>query len=190
MPIVKSNFFQSLLIKKDQIPKLSITMNITIEKLLNKQIAYEHQASFSYLNMATWADLHECRGAAHFLYNQSQEERAHMMKIVDYLIILDKRPLIPTEAFSLKQDYPSIKSVFEEALINEKKVTQHVHKIATEALAAKDFNTFEFLQWFIAEQREEEDTIGKILGMFATIDREGVAYYHIDQAIKDLGEDN
>lgn len=162
-------------------------MNTTIEILLNQQITCEHQASLNYLNMATWADRHQCRGAAHFLYNQSQEERAHMMKIIDYLITLDKQPIIPTEAFFLTQDYPNIKSVFEEALDNEKKITQQVHKLATEALAAKDFNTFEFLQWFIAEQREEEDTIQTILGMFGTINREGVGYYNIDQAIKDLG---
>ena len=64
-------------------------MNPTIEKLLNQQTTYEHQASLNYLNMATWADMHQYCGAADFLYRQSKEERTHMMKIINYLIVID-----------------------------------------------------------------------------------------------------
>lgn len=163
-------------------------MNTTIERLLNQQITYEHQASLSYLNMATWADMHQCRGAAHFLYRQSEEERTHMMKIINYLITLDKRPIMPTGTFRLTEDYPNLKSLFEEALVNEKKITQHVHKLASTALDQEDFNTFEFLQWFVAEQREEEDNIQTILGMFNMVEKEGIGVYTIDQAIKKFGE--
>ena len=163
-------------------------MNTTIERLLNQQITYEHQASFSYLNMATWADLHQYCGAAHFLYRQSQEERTHMMKIIDYLITLGKRPIMPTGAFRLTEDYANLKSLFEDALANEKKITQHIHKLTATALDQEDFNTFEFLQWFVAEQREEEDNIQTILGMFNMVDKEGIGIYSVDQAIKNFGE--
>lgn len=165
-------------------------MNATIEKLLNEQIGHEHHASLSYLNMATWADLQQCCGAAHFLYNQSKEERGHMMKIIDYLITLGKQPLIKFQALSFPSDYPNLKGLFEEALAKERKITQYIHKLTAIALAEKDFSTFEFLQWFVAEQREEEDSIQTILGMFDMVDKEGVGYYTVDQAIKNFGQDH
>ena len=48
--------------------------------------------------------------------------------------------------------------MFEEALAHEEKVTARIHDMASLALELKDHATYNFLQWFIAEQVEEEET--------------------------------
>ena len=60
-------------------------MNTTIEKLLNDQIKYEASASMQYLAMASWADQKGYNGVAEFFYLQSEEERAHMIKLVKFV---------------------------------------------------------------------------------------------------------
>ena len=46
--------------------------------------------------------------------------------------------------------------------------------------------TFEFLQWFVAEQREEEAQARKALDLFHIIDKEGIEPYTIDKALAKL----
>ena len=53
----------------------------TIEKALNDQIALEAQSSFTYLAMASWADVNGYSNSAKFLYAQSAEERDHMLRL-------------------------------------------------------------------------------------------------------------
>ena len=60
-------------------------MNARIEELLNNQIKYEAQASIQYLAMASWADAEGYNGVAEFFYNQSEEERTHMTKLVKFV---------------------------------------------------------------------------------------------------------
>ena len=56
-----------------------------IEAALNKQIAQEGFASYYYLGMASWCQLKGFDGAATFMYRQSEEERAHMLKLFHYI---------------------------------------------------------------------------------------------------------
>jgi len=60
-------------------------MNTIIEKLLNDQVKFEAQASMQYLAMASWADANGFNGVADFFYNQSEEERVHMLKLVKFI---------------------------------------------------------------------------------------------------------
>ena len=52
---------------------------------LNKQIALEGNASAAYLAMAAWCERQGLKGCALFFYEQSAEERMHMMKIILYI---------------------------------------------------------------------------------------------------------
>ena len=53
-----------------------------VEDALNKQVANEGYASSSYLSMASWCDKEGLRGCAAFFYEQSEEERVHMLKLL------------------------------------------------------------------------------------------------------------
>ena len=56
-----------------------------IEKQLNEQLRMEAESSQYYLAMASWAEGKGYSGTAEFLYMHSEEERAHMMKILRYI---------------------------------------------------------------------------------------------------------
>ncbi len=161
-------------------------MHKDIRDLLNQQIAIELQSSQLYLSMATWADLHNYQGSAHFLYQQSQEERDHMMKIIHYLIESTIPPIIPSTQATQSQ-YPSLQALFQKALQSEQQVTQAIHRIVHQALQQKDYTTFNFLQWFVQEQKEEETTAQKANALFTLIGTQrGIDLYTIDQEIKKL----
>ena len=53
-----------------------------IEEALNQQIKIEAASSQLYLAMASWAETEGLGGTAQFLYKHSDEERMHMLKLV------------------------------------------------------------------------------------------------------------
>ena len=56
-----------------------------VEKSLNRQIELEANASQFYLAMASWAETKGLEGVANFFYRHSDEERAHMLKLIKYV---------------------------------------------------------------------------------------------------------
>ena len=64
-------------------------MNKRVEAALNDQIKKEASSSQFYLAMACWADMNGFSGVANFMYNQSDEERFHMLKLMKYVIERD-----------------------------------------------------------------------------------------------------
>lgn len=159
-------------------------MNKKVEKALNDQVAMEAFASNYYLAMAAWCDLKGFTGTAKFFYNQSEEERDHMMRIFHYLI--EARGKAEAPAIERPQlDYKSLPSIFETALKNEIKVTKSIHKILDVCTELRDYRTISFLQWFITEQVEEENQFQTILDKLKIIGEEGRSLYLID---KELGK--
>ena len=51
----------------------------------------------------------------------------------------------------------------------------------------RDRRTFDFMQWFVKEQIEEEDTIDRILQKFDVIGRDKLAINEIDKYMKSSG---
>ena len=56
-----------------------------IEKSLNDQLKIEAVSSHYYLAMASWAENKGYPGIADFMYQHSDEERMHMLKLVRYI---------------------------------------------------------------------------------------------------------
>ena len=52
-----------------------------MEQALNEQIGHEFSASLQYTNMATYFDAANLRMLAKFFHKQSDEERAHALKL-------------------------------------------------------------------------------------------------------------
>ncbi|MFY9235460.1 MAG: ferritin [Fimbriimonadaceae bacterium] len=133
-----------------------------LAKLLNEQIGHELEASNAYLGIAAFFGSQSLERWAGYFYKQSEEERMHALKIVTFLVDVEAQvdiPLVP----KAKTDYQSGVSAVEWALQNERTVTGQFHKMAEAALAEKDFTTFQFLQWFITEQVEEESSMQKLI---------------------------
>ncbi len=142
----------------------------------------EEFASRSYLALALWADEAAFEGAAAFLYKQTEEEREHMMKFIKFVLEAGGSPRISDYGEPLPKP-KSFKELFEIGLKHEKAVTKSIHAIAEMAWKGKDMATFNFLQWFIAEQVEEEDTFQTILDKIKLIEEHGGSLYMLDREL-------
>jgi ferritin len=158
-----------------------------IESALNDQISKEANSSFTYLSIAVWCERNGLEGNAQFFYRQAQEEHMHMMKLIHYVVEMDGKAIIPpiTEP---KKEFESIQNVFKITLSQEKEVTQSIHKIIDLANEASDHTTQNFLQWYVAEQREEESLIRKILDKIMLIGDGPQSLYYIDKEIERINQ--
>lgn len=154
----------------------------TIEKALNDQIALEAQSSFTYLAMASWADVNGYSNSAKFLYAQSAEERDHMLRLFNYINDAGGHALAPNITV-VNEDHKSLEDLFNETLKNEQKVTAAINNLVDICLNEKDHSTHNFLQWYVAEQHEEEKSFRSILDLFKIIGTDGKGLYHIDREI-------
>jgi len=137
-------------------------INKKIEEAINEQVTNEAYASSSYLSMASWCEVTGLRGAAGFFYQQSEEERVHMMKMVKYINEAGGHALV-SEIKEPPAKYKSINEAFEIALKQEQGVTKQINKLVDLSLETKDYASFNFLQWFVEEQLEEEKLFRTIL---------------------------
>ena len=137
-------------------------LNKKIEDICNRQIEREGYSSNLYLAMAVWAETSGLSGIAAWMYAQAEEERLHMLKFIKYINERGGKSVIP----SFKQppaEFKSVEEVFREVLKHEEFVTASINEIVALTLDEKDFNTHNFLQWFVMEQVEEEASVKHIL---------------------------
>ena len=127
----------------------------TIEDTLNKQLTKEANAAQIYLSYAIWADSEGYAGIANLLYRHSGEERNHMMKVVEY--IQDRGGKAKVTALSAPpKDPKNLQECFEKIFQHEVDNTTAIYGIVELAQKEKDWATWNFGQWFVKEQIEEE----------------------------------
>ena len=153
-----------------------------MNKALNKQVAMEAHAAAYYLSMASWCDQRGLDGSAAFFYNQSEEEREHMLKIFRYMNEADGKAESPAVE-KPQVEFDSFGSLFEIALGHEKKVTASIHEIMKLATTENDYRTVSLLQWFVDEQLEEETQMQTILDKLKLIGENGVGLYMLDSEL-------
>jgi len=154
-----------------------------VESALNEQIVHEAHASSSYLSMASWAEKEGYKGSAKFLYAQHEEEQEHMKKLFRYVNAAGGHARVP----ALKEppyNYKSLKDVFETALEQELNVTKSINELVELCLKFKDYSSFNFLQWYVSEQHEEENLFTGILNIFKIAGTEAKGLLLVDQEIE------
>ncbi|HRF60307.1 MAG TPA: ferritin [Fimbriimonadaceae bacterium] len=138
-----------------------------VASLLEEQIGHELWASQKYLSMAIWFAGQNLGGFSEFFMKQSAEERGHALKIVHFLTEVGLTPnLAAIDAAGPK--YKDALDCANQALQNEQTVTKQFHKMAKTALAEDDYTSFEFLQWFIKEQVEEEASMEHLIALISS----------------------
>ena len=150
------------------------------QTLLNQQVGMESNSSSYYLAAASWCEKEGYENAAAYLYRHAEEERSHMMKIFQYINQAGGHALAPNLS-DIRHHYTSLREVFEEALEHELAVTRSINDIADQCFKTKDFATFQFLQWFVIEQREEEVLSRRALELFDVIGEEAKGRWISDQ---------
>jgi ferritin len=137
-------------------------LNKKVEDICNRQVEREAYSSNLYIAMASWAETNGFSGVAEWLYIQADEERLHMLKFIKYINERGGKAVMP----ALKKpatEFKGVEEMFNEVLKHEQFVTASINEIVELTLAEKDFNTHNFLQWFVMEQVEEEASAKLIL---------------------------
>lgn len=158
-------------------------MNKKIEKILNKQIEAEAVSSHLYLAMASWAENSGINGTANFLYLHADEERVHMLKLIKFVNERGGKAVIPAIP-APKQNFESLTDVFSRLLEHELMVTNMINEVVFVCLQEKDYTTHNFMQWYVAEQLEEEALARNILDKLKMIGSDKGGLYLFDRDIE------
>jgi ferritin len=156
-----------------------------IEVALNNQIRIEAESSQIYLSMACWAEVNGLEGIAQFMYAQSDEERTHMLKLIKYVNERGGHAQI-TDLKAPKTTYDAFQGMFEELYKHEIFVSNSINELVHITFAEKDYATHNFLQWYVAEQIEEEATAKSILDKINLIGDDKGGLYLFDRDIQQV----
>lgn len=152
---------------------------------LNAQINLEDQSARIYLAMASWCRYKGFDGAANFLFNHYHEEVDHMLKLLTYVNETGGHALVK-KVNDVENDFSSLKQIFEIVYEHEKKITSEINNLVSSCWEIKDYSTFNFLQWYVKEQHEEEALFKGILDKFELIGDGKRGLFYIDQEIGKL----
>lgn len=156
-----------------------------IESSLNSQLKLEANASMQYLAMASWAEINGYNGVAGFFYSQSEEEKMHMLKLIKFVNERGGTAIVPALE-KPENEFESLQELFTTFLESEEKVTNSVNQIVFECLEVKDYTTHNFMQWYVAEQTEEEALARTILDKLRIIGDDKGGLYLFDRDIESL----
>ncbi len=151
-------------------------------KALNDQVNAEMFSSYLYLSMSAWFSERSLSGFASWMRVQAQEELSHAMKIYDY--ILERGGKVELNAIEQPESkWKSVVDVVGEVAKHEAKVTGLVNDLVDVALSKKDHAANIFLQWFVAEQVEEEASVGEVLERVKMIDGDSAGMFAMDMEL-------
>lgn len=137
-------------------------MDEKMVEALNSQLNAEMYSAYLYLSMGTYFEDLDLSGFANWMRVQAQEEMTHAMKIHDYIIQRGDRVTL-TKIDAPPIDWESPVKAFEHVYEHEQKVTGLINQLVNLALSLGDHATNNFLQWFVAEQVEEEESSSGVL---------------------------
>ena len=154
-----------------------------MEQAINDQINAEFFSAYLYLSMVAYFEEKNLPGMATWMKAQSQEEVAHAMKFFDY--VNERGGRIKLEAIAKPDvEWDSPLAVFEAAYKHEQYVTSRINDLVDIAEEVKDRATFNFLQWYVEEQVEEEASADEIVQKLKRIEDNPSLLFMLD---KELG---
>ena len=155
-------------------------MNDKIAALLNDQINKEFYSAYLYLDISNYYDKLDLDGYANYYMIQAQEERDHALLFLQYM---QNNGLTITFKAIDKPDYvfDSVLKPLEVAAEHERYVTSLINNIYHECHMDKDYRTMKFLDWFVDEQREEEDSADSMISRYKLFGSDPRGLYLLDQ---------
>ena len=151
---------------------------------INEQIGREFGASHQYVAIAAHFDAENLSTLAKHFYRQAEEERDHAMRFVRYLVDAGAKVAIPAVA-APKPEFSSAEDAVKLSVKWEKEVTKQIHALVELAMKESDHTTFNFLQWFVAEQLEEVSSMEKLLSIVQRSGESGLL--HVDRYLASEG---
>jgi ferritin len=156
-----------------------------MEAALNQQIRVEAESSQVYLSMASWAEVKGLEGISQFMYKHSDEERMHMLKLIKYVNERGGHAYI-TDLSAPKTEFGTFQKMFQELYDHEIFVSESINELVHVSLEEKDYATHNFLQWYVAEQIEEEALARTILDKIKLIGNDKGGLYLFDRDVQQI----
>ena len=153
-----------------------------MQDAINEQINWELYSGYLYLSMASQFAESGMPGGQNWMTVQYQEEIAHARIMFNYVLTRGGRVLLE-QIDKPRIEWPDGLSMFRDALEHEEGVTARIHDLASLALELKDHATYNFLQWFIAEQVEEEATASDMVQKFTMAGEHPAGLYQLDKEL-------
>jgi len=129
---------------------------------LNSQLNAELYSAYLYLAMEAFFESIDLSGFANWMRAQAQEELVHAMKFYDYIVARGERVNL-SSIDEPQKEWDSPLAVFEHVYEHEKMVTGLINNLVDISVAESDHATTNFLQWYVAEQVEEEESASGVL---------------------------
>jgi len=130
-------------------------MNKKIEQAFNDHLNAEFFSSYLYLSMANCFTAKNLDGMASWMRLQSEEERVHAMKFLDF--INQRGGRVALQQINQPQlDWAAPLEAFQQAYNHEIEISQKIDALVDLATKESDHAAVNFLQWFVSEQVEEE----------------------------------
>ena len=155
-------------------------MDKKVYELINEQINAEFYSAYLYLSFADYYEEEGLEGYANFYEIQAAEERDHALIFRNYLHDNGEKVKL-TAVAQPDKTFANFTEPLKEGLKHEKYVTALINKIYDAAHEAKDYRTMNFLDWFIQEQQEEEDTADTMIRKMELFGSDAKALYDLDQ---------
>ena len=154
-----------------------------MEKALNRQINLEMHSAYIYMGMSAHCANIGLKGCSVWFMAQYHEEMLHAMKQYEYLQSQGVEVVLTAIEPPLS-GFTSLLDIFEKTLAHEQFMTKNVNALMDLAIEEKDHATQIFMQWYVTEQVEEEDTVNEIVAKLKLIGDDKNALLTID---KELG---
>lgn len=155
-------------------------ISTSIANALNEQIKWEMYSANLYLAMSAYLQDAGLTGFSHWMRIQYQEETAHALKFYDFLLSRGGHvTMLSIDA--PPTSWSNILEVFEATLAHEQEVTRRINDLVALAKEERDFATDIFLQWFVTEQVEEEESVKDIISKLRLIKGEGQGMLLLDK---------
>jgi ferritin len=153
-----------------------------IQTALNKQINEELASGYLYLSMSVYFESANLQGFSKWMKAQAMEEVKHAMKIYSYVVEKGGRVIL-SELEKPKSEWTSPLDAFESAYAHELKITGLINALVDLSAAEKDHATANMLQWFVAEQVEEEASADEIVQKLRMIGDAKSAIFMLDHEL-------
>ena len=155
-------------------------MNENVAKKMNEQMGNEFHAAYVYLAISSYFESQGLKGMAQWMKGHAKEEQAHALKFYQHLLDRGKVvsfPTIPEVKVVWKSALEAARAAYEHELL----VTSQINAIFGLVRSEKDYAAESLMQWFSAEQVEEEAITLELVQKLEMADGKPVALMAIDR---------
>ena len=150
-----------------------------ITSALNEQLKWEMYSANLYLAMSAYFSDVGLPGFANWMRIQYREETDHALKFYDFVLSRGGAAKLSTIDEPPSQ-WANALDAFKMAAAHEAEVTRRINELVHLAKDEHDFATDIFLQWFVTEQIEEEESVKNIIDRLKLVNGEGQGLLMLD----------